>query len=49
MKEKLAIVLLGHQESGKSMTWINLFQSNVKTGKYIRDLKLNNEEYVNVF
>ena len=45
----LAICVLGHRNSGKSTTWYDLFGSRVKTGKEIRRLYLNEEEFVEVF
>jgi len=49
MKEKLAIIVMGFPNSGKTATWISLFGRKVKTGKELRKLYLNSREYINVF
>ena len=55
MKEKLLVGVLGNRESGKSHTWNVLFRETegtertVKTGKHLRNLYLNEKEYVKVF
>lgn len=46
---KLVVIVLGHINSGKSMTWNTLFGYKVKTGKWKRELKLNENESVEVF
>ena len=46
---KLMIGILGATNAGKTYTWNSLFQRNVKTGKKLRKLYLNDKEYVNVF
>ncbi|HBS87217.1 MAG: hypothetical protein A2W91_03280 [Bacteroidetes bacterium GWF2_38_335] len=47
--ENLVIGLLGKVGAGKSHTWSALFGRNVKTGKNLRKLFLNENEYVEVF
>lgn len=37
---KMAILVLGEQNGGKSNVWYALFGANVKTGKYVRPLDL---------
>ena len=50
MNENLLVGLLGGRKSGKSYTWNALFNKpEVKTGKNLRRLYLNDYEYVNVF
>lgn len=50
MDENLLVGILGSRKSGKSYTWNNLFNKReVKTGKNLRRLYLNDTEYVNVF
>lgn len=50
MNENLLIGILGSRKSGKSFTWNTLFNKReVKTGKNLRRLYLNETEYVNVF
>lgn len=50
MNENLLVGLLGGRKSGKSYTWNALFnKQEVKTGKNLRRLYLNDFEYVNVF
>lgn len=49
MTEKLAAVVLGNRNSGKSTTWNTLFQRTVKTGRYQRELHFNRCEYSWVF
>jgi hypothetical protein len=49
MKHHLFMGVLGHRDSGKSTTWNDLFESPVKTGKNLRQLYLNESEYVDVF
>lgn len=46
---KLLIAVLGHRDSGKTTTWNSLFGTTVKTGKTLRKLYLNGNEYVYVF
>ncbi len=45
----LLISVLGNSSSGKSHTWNTLFKANVQTGKYNRQLYLNDQEYVDIF
>jgi len=49
MSEKLAAVVLGHRNSGKSTTWNTLFQRTVRTGSYQRELMFNRCESAWVF
>jgi hypothetical protein len=49
MPENLLIAVMGHQNSGKSTTWNDLFGDTVKTGKWCRMLWLNDNESVEVF
>lgn len=49
MKNKLAVTVLGHRDSGKSSTWNELFGGTVKTGTNIRRLELRPGEFVDVF
>ena len=50
MNENLLVGILGSRKSGKSVTWNTLFNKReVKTGKNLRRLYLNEVEYVNVF
>lgn len=49
MTERLLVGVLGNRNSGKSYTWNSLFDRRVRTGKTLRDLYLNEKEYVKVF
>jgi hypothetical protein len=49
MGKRLAILVLGRRNAGKSTTWNTLFQSTVKTGTRERRLFLNKASWVNVF
>lgn len=49
MAEKLAAIVLGNRNSGKSTTWNTLFQRTVKTGRYERELHFNRCEHSWVF
>lgn len=49
MKQNLLIGVLGKNGSGKSYTWKALFGRRVNTGKNLRRLYLNENEYVEVF
>lgn len=49
MSDKLAIVVLGHRDAGKSETWTTLFGAEVRRGKYTRKLNVGDGECVNVF
>ncbi len=49
MAEKLAAVVLGTSNSGKSETWNTLFQRRVRTGPNQRELYFNHYEYSQVF
>lgn len=49
MEKNLLIGILGNTNSGRTYTWNNLFRKNVITGKNIRKLYLNENEYVEVF
>lgn len=49
MSDRLAVVVLGNRNSGKSSTWNRLFDDTVKTGKYQRWLFLNKAQSVEVF
>lgn len=47
--DRLAIVVLGNRNSGKSTTWNRLFNATVRTGKYQRSLYLNGAQSTEVF
>ncbi len=47
--EKLAVITLGHRNSGKSVTWNNLFGHTVRTGTNARRLRVKGNLYVEVF
>lgn len=47
--DRLAAVVLGNRQSGKSTTWNTLFGQIVRTGKYQRDLWFNRCEKATVF
>jgi len=49
MTERLAVLVLGNRNSGKTRTWKTLFGGSVKTGKEIRHLTLKKPECVDVF
>lgn len=49
MKNNIVIAILGHRNSGKSSTWYELFQDQVKTGSRLRRLYLTKSEYIEVF
>jgi hypothetical protein len=49
MNEKLIVGVLGAKNAGKTYTWNYLFARKVNTGKKLRKLYLNKEEYVDVF
>jgi hypothetical protein len=49
MADRLFVGVLGHQNSGKSRTWNELFGTTVHTGKYPRMLELRRAECVKVF
>lgn len=49
MKNNLVIGILGHRNSGKSTTWYDLFEYEVRTGSQIRRLNLTDSEYIEVF
>jgi hypothetical protein len=42
--KKLAILVLGEQESGKSSVWYSLFEPGIRTGKYLRLLDLGKND-----
>lgn len=46
---RIAIIVLGHRNSGKSRTWNDLFGRVVRTGKRPRKLAVSNELVVPVF
>ncbi len=46
--KKLLIGILGNPKSGKATTWSTLFQKTVRTGKYERELEINDQK-TNVF
>lgn len=46
---KLAVIVLGHRNSGKSTTWNTLFGRTVRTGTEIRELELTSELTIPVF
>jgi len=46
---KLAVIVLGHRQSGKSTTWNTLFGRTVRTGTEIRDLPLTADLSIPVF
>ena len=49
MAERLAVIVLGTRNSGKSTTWNHLFDATVHTGKYQRSLYLNAAQHTEVF
>ena len=49
MPDRLAVIVLGTRNSGKSTTWNRLFNATVRTGKHQRSLYLNRAQYVDVF
>ena len=49
MLDRLAVIVLGTRNSGKSTTWNRLFDATVRTGKYQRSLNLNCAQYADVF
>lgn len=49
MEDKIAIVVLGNRNSGKSTTWNSLFGQEVRTGKHERQLHLIDEKSTSVF
>ena len=50
MTRKLAIVVLGERDAGKSTTWNDLFSATVRTGQYVRGLTIKEKWKVdNVF
>jgi hypothetical protein len=50
MTKKLAVVVLGNRNAGKSETWKRLFnEPNIRTTKNIRRLYLTTDEYVEAF
>ncbi len=49
MADKLFISVLGHRDSGKSITWNTLFGATVRTGKHSRPLEVMPGKYVDVF
>lgn len=50
MADKLAVVVLGNRDAGKSTTWNRLFDvEEVRTGKHPRSLYLNGAHSVEVF
>ena len=46
---KLAVIVLGHRQSGKSTTWNVLFGRTVRTGTEIRELALTPDSSIPVF
>jgi len=49
MKPNLLINVIGNCKSGKSETWLCLFEKKVKTGCYERKLFYPNNEFIKVF
>jgi hypothetical protein len=49
MSDRLAVVVLGTRNSGKSTTWNRLFGAAVRTGRHERRLYLNRAQSVDVF
>lgn len=49
MSDKLAVIVLGNRQAGKSKTWNTLFQKTVKTGSSQRELEFNRCERTWVF
>lgn len=51
MTERLLVAVLGHQNAGKSKTWVELFGRTVKTSIHgnERQLELSQKEWVSVF
>ncbi|MHB1312861.1 MAG: GTPase [Gemmatimonadaceae bacterium] len=46
---RLAIIVLGHRNAGKTKTWNDLFERVVRTGKEVRALELSKDVTVPVF
>ena len=49
MLDRLAVVVLGARDSGKTTTWKHLFGHHVKTGKKPRKLWFHSSEWAEVF
>jgi hypothetical protein len=49
MADRLAVVVFGNSNAGKSFTWYTLFAGAVKTGIYQRPFHLNCAQTVDVF
>jgi hypothetical protein len=49
MNDNLCVAVLGHRNSGKSLTWNTLFGRRVSTGRRMRRLFLTPTQYVEVF
>lgn len=49
MNDNLCVAVLGHRNSGKSLTWNTLFGRHVSTGRRMRRLFLTATQYVEVF
>jgi hypothetical protein len=49
MNDNLCVAVLGHRNSGKSLTWNTLFRERVRTGRRMRRLFLTETQYVEVF
>ncbi len=49
MTDRLIIGVVGNKNSGKSLTWNNLFGRVVQTGRYERQLWLSQSEWISVF
>jgi len=49
MEDRLAVILIGNRNSGKSITWNQLFGAAVRTGKYNRQLHFTDGTSVDVF
>ena len=49
MEDNLVVSVLGNRNSGKSYTWNKLFGREVRTGKKLKRLYFNENEYVLVF
>lgn len=48
-QKKLAVIVLGKKNAGKSNTWYKFFNSRVKTKKKLIELAFNSNEFTEVF
>lgn len=49
MNDRTVVAVLGHRNSGKSLTWTTLFGQTVRTGNRLRRLRLAAHEFIDVF